>query len=108
MATIQPDFTDHEARLFPSSHIKGVREAELRAAASLLAVLRAVSEFGRAIARAAGAPAGRLKCYTEVPFQLKQRGSPARNIRPDGIIQVIRGKTSWIGSRASCSGRASK
>ena len=37
----------HEVRLFPSVRISSGREAELRATASLLAIAKAVSEFGR-------------------------------------------------------------
>jgi len=86
----------HEVRLFPSAHIKTEREAELRATASLLAMVRAVSEFGRALVRHAGGPAGRLSCYTEVPFQLEGRGTaPPSGVRPDGIILAARGKTRW-------------
>ena len=36
----------HEVRLFPSVSISSGREAELRATASLLAIAKAVSEFG--------------------------------------------------------------
>ena len=83
----------HEVRLFPSAHISSTREAELRAAASLLAMVRAVSEFGRIVVRAAGGPAGRISCYTEASFEMGT--SPTRIVRPDGIIRVIRGKTQW-------------
>ena len=83
----------HEVRLFPSAHISSTREAELRAAASLLAMVRAVSEFGRIVVRAAGGPAGRISCYTEASFEMGT--SPTRSVRPDGIIHVIRGKTQW-------------
>ena len=38
-----------EVRLFPSVHLSSDREAELRATASLLAAIHAVSEFGRRI-----------------------------------------------------------
>ncbi len=87
----------HEVRLFPSVHIKSDREAELRATASLLAVIRAVSEFGRTIVRIAGGPAGRVSCFTEVPFQLDGGdGNPPEELRPDGIVQVVRGKTRWV------------
>ncbi len=86
----------HEVRLFPSVHIRSDREAELRATASLLAVIRAVSEFGRRVVRIAGAPAGRLSCFTEVPYQLDgSGGSSPRELRPDGIVQSVRGKTRW-------------
>ena len=83
----------HEVRLFPSAHISSKREAELRAAASLLAMVRAVSEFGRIVVRAAGGPAGRISCYIEASFEMGT--SPTRIVRPDGIIRVIRGKTQW-------------
>ena len=83
----------HEVRLFLSAHISSTREAELRAAASLLAMVRAVSEFGRIVVRAAGGPAGRISCYTEASFEMGT--SPTRIVRPDGIIRVIRGKTQW-------------
>jgi len=87
----------HEVRLFPSVHIKSDREAELRATASLLAVIRAVSEFGRTIVRIAGGPAGRLSCYTEVPYSLQGGyGNPPEELRPDGLVQAVRGKTRWV------------
>ena len=87
----------HEVRLFPSVHIKSDREAELRATASLLAVIRAVSEFGRTIVRLSGGPAGRLSCFTEVPYQLDSGGGkPPEELRPDGIILAVRGKTRWV------------
>ena len=83
----------HEVRLFPSAHISSTREAELRATASLLAMVRAVSEFGRIVVRAAGGPAGRISCYTEASCEMGT--SPTRIVRPDGLIRVIRGKTQW-------------
>ena len=87
----------HEVRLFPSVHIKSDREAELRATASLLAVIRAVSEFGRTIVRLSGGPAGRLSCFTEVSYQLDSGGGkPPEELRPDGIILAVRGKTRWV------------
>ena len=91
--TSSDNLEGHEVRLFPSAHISGTREAELRAAASLLAMVRAVSEFGQVFVRAAGGPAGRISCYTEVPFKLGE--PPARTIRPDGIVHAVRGKKEW-------------
>ena len=89
--------SENEVRLFPSVHITSDREAELRATASLLAVIRAVSEFGRTIVRIAGGPAGRLSCYTEVPFGLEAGdGNPPEELRPDGLVQAVRGKTRWV------------
>ena len=98
----------HEVRLFPSVHIRSDREAELRATASLLAVIRAVSEFGRTIVRIAGGPKGRLSCFTEVPYQLDSGGgNPPEELRPDGIARVVRGKTRWVALVEVKVGRAS-
>ena len=83
-----------EVRLFPSQHIRSIREAELRATASFLAVARAVSEFGRHVVSIAGGPRGTLSCYTEVPFKV-QTGAKCREERPDGVMRVTRGKTDW-------------
>lgn len=97
--TIQQDHTlnKFEVRLFPSVHITTDREAELRATASLLTIIRAVSEFGKRVVRLSGGPAGRLSCFTEVPYQLEcGGGNPPEELRPDGLIQVVRGKTRWV------------
>lgn len=88
-------FTGREVRLFPSVHISSEREAELRATASLLAILRSVSEFGRKIVHEAGGPAGSLSCFTEVSFQLRRAKKPPEEVRPDGVVRVARGKTKW-------------
>lgn len=80
----------HEVRLFPSVSISSGREAELRATASLLAIAKAVSEFGRAVVDIAGGPKGRLDCYTEVPFTSDDPDLP--ELRPDGLMVVKRGK----------------
>ena len=84
----------HQVRLFPSVRISSSREAELRATASLLAMVRAVSEFGRVIVKVAGGPVGRVSCYTEVGFQDPSSDETA-SLRPDGIIRVVRGRTDW-------------
>ena len=89
----------HEVRLFPSVHIRGEEEAELRAAASLLSVIRAVSEFGRTFVGLAGGIASktsRFSCYTEVPLKLRVSGKKPKELRPDGVIVATRGKTQWI------------
>ncbi len=90
------NFHGHETRLFPSAHISSVREAEVRATASFLAMVKAVSEFGRKIVHQAGGPVGQLHCYTEVPFQLRRPGGKKpESIRPDGVLTAIRGKRRW-------------
>jgi hypothetical protein len=79
------------ARLIPVAGIRGQDEQEIRAASSLLAVMGVVDEFGRALLKEIGAPAGRISTFTEVPLE-----APDGKVwRPDGVIAVERGKTSW-------------
>lgn len=79
------------ARLIPVAGIRGQEEQEIRAASSLLAVMGAVSEFGKALLKEIGAPAGRISTYTEIPLE----DSTGKTLRPDGAIIVERGKKSW-------------
>ena len=74
-----PEHTWHEARLIPTSGINGAEEQERRATSALLAVLSAVSEFGRSIVRPLGAPAGKVECFIEVPFEID-----GKRLYPDG------------------------
>lgn len=86
-----------EVRLFPSVHISSDQAAELRATASLLAVIRAVSEFGQRIVSLSNGPAGRLSCYTEVLAKLEEiRGDAPKRLSLDGVLTVKRGKTHWV------------
>jgi hypothetical protein len=78
------------ARLIPISSASGVEAQERRAASALLAVISAVTEFGRALLKPLGAPAGRIEAFIEVPFKLD-----SRSIRPDGVITVQRGSKTW-------------
>lgn len=80
----------HEARLIPTSGINGAEEQERRATSALLAVLSAVREYGRALLKPLGAPAGTISTYIEVPFVLGDK-----RLYPDGLIRVSRGSTSW-------------
>src|SRR5215213_3042756 len=79
------------ARLIPVAGIRGQDEQEIRAASSLLAVMGAVDEFGKALLKEIGAPAGRISTFTEVPLE----DSEGKVWRPDGAIAVERGKTAW-------------
>jgi len=56
------------ARLIPTTGIGGQDEQEERATSSLLAVMRAVPRFGRAILAHVGAPVGRISTFTEIRF----------------------------------------
>ncbi|GAA1478998.1 hypothetical protein GCM10009623_34440 [Nocardioides aestuarii] len=80
----------HEARLIPTSGINGAEEQERRATSALLAVVSAVREFGRALVKPLGAPAGTIETYIEVPFLLGEK-----KLFPDGLIRVRRGSRSW-------------
>ena len=80
----------HEARLIPTSGINGAEEQERRATSALLAVMTAVKEYGRALVKPLGAPAGTIETYIEVPFLLGEK-----KLYPDGLIRVSRGTKSW-------------
>jgi hypothetical protein len=79
-----------QARLIPTSGINGADEAERRATSALLAVMGSVREFGAAMVRPLGAPAGALQCFIEVPFECGER-----TIYPDGLLQVSRAGRTW-------------
>jgi len=86
-----PEESWSPARLIPTSGIGGQPEQERRATSALLAVMRAVPEFGRALLAYTGAPGGRISTFTEV--QLKD--ADGKVSIPDGAIVVERGKTRW-------------
>jgi hypothetical protein len=81
----------HPARLIPAVGIRSQEEQEKRATSSLLAVMRAVPEFGHALVGPLGAPKGRLATYAEV--QLKDTAGKVHI--PDGAIVADRGQTTW-------------
>jgi hypothetical protein len=88
----KPEDLWHEARLIPTTSIGGQADQEQRATSALLAVLRGVPEFGRALLVQAGAPAGRIRTYIEVQFPDDTGKIP----RPDGAVIVEWGKKRWI------------
>lgn len=92
-ATASSEATDgwHEARLIPTVGIRGQEEQEKRATSCLLAVMRAVPDFGHALIGELGAPKGRLSTYAEI--QLK--GSDGKVHIPDGAIVAERGSKRW-------------
>src|SRR5215207_9275218 len=81
----------HPARLIPAMGIRGQEEQEKRATTSLLAVMRAVPEFGHALVGPLRAPKGRISTYAEI--QLKDMAGKTHI--PDGAIVVERGKAQW-------------
>jgi hypothetical protein len=82
--------TWHAARLIPTSGINGAEEQERRATSALLAVMTAVREFGLAMTKPFGAPAGAVEAYIEVPFEVD-----GRRVFPDGLVRVCRGAKTW-------------
>jgi hypothetical protein len=80
------------ARLIPTVGIKGQEEQERRATSSLLAVMRAVPEFGHALLKELGAPKSQvIQTFTEVRF----KDSSGKLVIPDGAIVCERGQKSW-------------
>src|ERR1700712_2084646 len=90
---VGPDTTDwHPARLIPTAGIRGQEEQERRAKSSLLAVMRAVPEFGHALLKELGAPKSAvIQTFTEVRF----KDAAGKTVIPDGAIVCERGQKAW-------------
>lgn len=83
------------ARLIPVSGIGSQLEAEMRATSALLAVIEAVRSLSLEMLAPLGASKAQkaeVRCYTEVPFKL---GAGKSASRPDGLIEVNYGKSTW-------------
>jgi hypothetical protein len=87
------DTTDwHPARLIPTAGIRGQEEQERRATSSLLAVMRAVPEFGHALLKELGAPKSPvIDTFAEVRF----KDGDGKTVIPDGAIVCKRGQKTW-------------
>jgi hypothetical protein len=82
----------HAARLIPTAGIRGQEEQEKRATSSLLAVMRAVPEFGHALLKELGAPkATVIETFAEVRF----KDGAGKAVIPDGAIVCRRGAKTW-------------
>src|ERR671918_2486045 len=80
------------ARLIPTAGIRGQEEQEKRATSSLLAVMRAVPEFGHALLKELGAPKSPvIETFAEVRFKDAER----KTVIPDGAIVCRRGQKVW-------------
>jgi hypothetical protein len=79
------------ARLLPTVGLRGQEEQEKRATSSLLAVMHAVPDFGRALVGELGAPRGRITTYTE----LQLTDAQGKRCIPDGAIVAERGQSAW-------------
>src|SRR3954454_9276091 len=92
--TSSPSTTDgwHPARLIPTAGIRGQEEQEKRATSCLLAVMRAVPEFGHALLKELDAPKSPvIETFAEVRF----KDSNGKTIIPDGAIVCRRGQKVW-------------
>ena len=78
------------SRLFPVTKGGGDKDRETNSTSVLLAAMQGAGEFGRSITQKLGAPAGKLETFVEVTFELGDD-----KVRPDGLLRVTRGKTSW-------------
>ena len=88
--------TWHAARLIPTTGIGGQDEQEERATSSLLAVMQAVPDFGRALLRHVDAPSGRIRTFSEVRFTSAADAKGDKKVSiPDGVIVIDRGKMEW-------------
>jgi hypothetical protein len=102
--TERPRDSWHPARLIPTVGIKGQEEQERRATSSLLAVMRAVPEFGHALLKELGAPKSPvIETFAEVRF----KDSTGKVVIPDGAIVCERGKKTWTCLVEVKTGRAS-
>lgn len=89
----EPDTTEWPlARLIPTAGLRGQEEQERRATSSLLAVIRAVPEFGHALLKELGAPKSPvIETFAEVRF----KDSAGKAVIPDGAIVCRRGQKVW-------------
>jgi hypothetical protein len=83
----------HRARLIPIAGVKGDREAEQRATSAFLAVLSVVRDLSDELLTPLGASsAGKAAVETFAEVTIKSAG---RSLRPDGLIRVTYGKSSF-------------
>lgn len=83
------------ARLIPVSGISSEQEAEARATSAFLAVVGIVRDLSLAMFAQLGASRAQraeVRCYTEVPYKV---GTGKTSSRPDGLVEVTYGKSTW-------------
>jgi stress response protein SCP2 len=92
--TAKVDLAEHpswqRARLFPVTGLRNDQEREVRATATLLAVMAQVPEFGRRLTARFNAPAGTVQTFAEASFK---HGDG--KVRPDGVLRVARAGRIW-------------
>lgn len=82
------------ARLIPTSGISNQVEAETRATSALLAVLTIVRDLSTSLLTPLGASSARranVEAFIETKFKL----GDGTTVRPDGLIQVTYGASTW-------------
>lgn len=83
------------ARLIPVSGIANASEAEVRATSALLSVLTIVRDLSLAVTSPLGSSSARratVEAFIETRFKLGDSGAV---VRPDGLIQVTYGSSTW-------------
>lgn len=78
------------ARLIPVTGIKGALDQERRAASALLAVMQGVPELTSELLKEHGAFSGIVETFIEPEFKID-----GKKVRPDGFIQITKGKKVW-------------
>ena len=78
------------ARLIPVTGIKGALDQERRAASALLAVMQGVPELTVELLKEHGAFNGTVETFIEPEFKIA-----GKKVRPDGLIQITKGKRVW-------------
>jgi hypothetical protein len=82
----------HPARLIPTAGIRSREEQEKRATSCLLAVMRAVPEFGHSLLRELGAPKSPV---IETFAEVRLKDGSGKTVIPDGAIVCARGQKRW-------------
>lgn len=80
---------------------------ERRATSALLAAFISVDEFGKSMLKLVGALSSKstsVNCFTEIVF--KNAPAESKHERPDGLIVVSRGATTWLAIVESKIGKA--
>ena len=76
----KPEDLWHEARLIPITAVGGPADQEQRATSALLAVLRGVPEFGRALLAQVGRRRGGFAPTSRSSFPTKRARSPGQTV----------------------------
>jgi hypothetical protein len=84
-----PAVAAHEVRLFPTIRISSIREAELRAKMALLAMVSAVSEFGRWSVKAAVETVDIGSSHLAILLHLDRRPGVVLSQSPQLMLSIV-------------------